>query len=320
MCSGISSDRYSHSNLMGGSFPSGGIACPSSLEVFLSSSIGSWHSGCSHCRVFLIMSQVTVTTTAITPYGTVVCSGAMLITMIAMLASISGPEIIRSAWCVSATTFDSKGYNEGSVGLIAMSQYLQTQCQMPCQAYASYAMGPPQAHYSFRFEHPIGSLCHVLVSVLVFAFYFQVPMWLSCSPMGDQLWGLRHHNPSEYTFGRHIYQNCSGWYILASLQGSYGGVIAVSKVHELCTKIHDIQDSAVSKWVGIMACILAYLYNSASRQCHEVWDFTFPFLYNMKDSVPTCHWHWLTNNPHLGCHSLQPLWGLPEPSQRLGSS
>ena len=34
----------------------------------------------------------------------------------------------------------------------------------------------------------------------------------------------------------------------------------------------------------------------------------------------TGHGHRLTNNPHLDCPSLQPMWGMPEPSQGLGSS
>ena len=37
---------------------------------------------------------------------------------------------------------------------------------------------------------------------------------------------------------------------VASLQGSDGKVIATSKVHDLLTKIHDILDSVICKWVG----------------------------------------------------------------------
>ena len=56
------------------------------------------------------------------------------------------------------------------------------------------------------------------------------------------------------------------WSILllcTSLQGSYGGVITDSEVHELLTKILDILDSTVPKWVGNSSCILAYLFKSA---------------------------------------------------------
>ena len=53
------------------------------------------------------------------------------------------------------------------------------------------------------------------------------------------------------------------------------------------TKIHDILDSAVSKWVGHTAHILAYLFNSASGQHLEVWASEFPFPHNLKDALPS---------------------------------
>ena len=58
--------------------------------------------------------------------------------------------------------------------------------------------------------------------------------------------------------------------IIAFLQGSDGELIAALEVHELLTRIHDILDNSVSKWVGNTACILASLFNSGSRQHHEV--------------------------------------------------
>ena len=72
---------------------------------------------------------------------------------------------------------------------------------------------------------------------------------------------------------------------IASLPVSDGGVIAASEVHALHTKIQDILDSAVSKWVGNMACILAYLFNSDSRLHNEIWALQLSFLYNIKDTV-----------------------------------
>ena len=60
----------------------------------------------------LIMSQVTVTTT--TPPVTVLCSGALLITIDSYTGShFCGPDNIRSAWCGSATTVDSEEHSEG---------------------------------------------------------------------------------------------------------------------------------------------------------------------------------------------------------------
>ena len=54
----------------------------------------------------------------------------------------------------------------------------------------------------------------------------------------------------------------------------------------------------MSKLVGNTACILAYLFNSASRQHCEIWALHFPFLHSFKNTVPpseTClygHINW----------------------------
>ena len=53
-------------------------------------------------------------------------------------------------------------------------------------------------------------------------------------------------------------------------------VIAVFKVHELLSNIGDILNNAVSKGVGNAACILGYLFNSVSRQCHGVFTILRP--------------------------------------------
>ena len=73
---------------------------------------------------------------------------------------------------------------------------------------------------------------------------------------------------------------------IASAQGFDVGVIAASEVHELLTQIHHILCSAVSKQVGNLTNILAYLFYSASRQHHEVWACQFPFLHSIKDYIP----------------------------------
>ena len=54
----------------------------------------------------------------------------------------------------------------------------------------------------------------------------------------------------------------------------------------MLTKIYDILDSSVSKWIGNTACILTYLFNSASRLHSEVWTPQFTFLHNIKDTGP----------------------------------
>ena len=71
--------------------------------------------------------------------------------------------------------------------------------------------------------------------------------------------------------------------------GSDGRVIGASEVHKLLIKIHDILDSAVPRWVGNTACILAYIFNSVSRKCHEVWACLSLFLQNIKDPVLPSH-------------------------------
>ena len=59
----------------------------------------------------------------------------------------------------------------------------------------------------------------------------------------------------------------------------------MSEVHELLLRIHDILDNVFSKQVGNSACILAYLFNSVSRQCHEVWPSQFPFLHSLREVI-----------------------------------
>ena len=73
---------------------------------------------------------------------------------------------------------------------------------------------------------------------------------------------------------------------LFSLPEAEGDVIPVSEVHELLLRIHGILDKAVSKQVGNSAHILAHLFNSVSRQHHEVWASQFPFLHSLKEVIP----------------------------------
>ena len=73
---------------------------------------------------------------------------------------------------------------------------------------------------------------------------------------------------------------------ISSLPDSEGGVIPVSELCELLIKVHDILDSAVSKQAGDSAHILLHVFNSASRQHHEVWASQFSFLHGLKDVVP----------------------------------
>ena len=71
---------------------------------------------------------------------------------------------------------------------------------------------------------------------------------------------------------------------IACIQGFDRRVIPMSEGYELHNKIYNIGDNALLKWVGNTAHILAYLFNSTSRQCHEVWASQLPFLNNLKDT------------------------------------
>ena len=73
---------------------------------------------------------------------------------------------------------------------------------------------------------------------------------------------------------------------LSLLPNAEGGVIPVSEVHELLLKIYDNLDKAVSKQVGHLAHILAYLFNSVSMQHCEVLASQFPFLHSLRDVIP----------------------------------
>ena len=66
---------------------------------------------------------------------------------------------------------------------------------MPLQAYANYAMGSPQVGFFFRVEPPTILYIIYLVSVLVSAFYFQVPCWMPYSPLGAQPLGFAPLQP-----------------------------------------------------------------------------------------------------------------------------
>ena len=56
-------------------------------------------------------------------------------------------------------------------------------------------MGAPQVSFSFRVESSTTFLCYILVYVMVFAYCFQVPMWLPCSPLGAQPLGFAASQP-----------------------------------------------------------------------------------------------------------------------------
>ena len=73
----------------------------------------------------------------------------------------------------------------GVIGLASGPQQ-QPPSLMPLLAYANYAVGSPQVGFFFRMEPPTILYIICLVFILVSAFYFQVPGWMSYYPMGTQ--------------------------------------------------------------------------------------------------------------------------------------
>ena len=135
------------------------------------------------------MSQVTVTTTDTTPPVRAVGSGALLITMTAMLAPTSVGQIAVGLHdAILLPLLIPRDTMRGFAGFTTVPQQ-QPQSLMPSWAYANYAMGTPKIIFSFKVEPPNNFSCHVLASVMVFTFCSQVPMCLSCSPMEAQLLG-----------------------------------------------------------------------------------------------------------------------------------
>ena len=104
---------------------------------------------------------------------------------------------------------------------------------------------------------------------------------------------------------------------ITSLLGSDGGVITASEMHELFTKTRDILNSAVCKWGGTVAHILASLFKSDSRKHCEVWVSQFPFIHNIKYTVDSdaCLYRYI--NWSLTQAGQQSSLGLPQSSTSM---
>ena len=104
---------------------------------------------------------------------TVGCSVALTTTMTVMMA----PTSMELAVVLDQHDVVLRDTIRGVVGLITVTQQ-QPQSQRSFQAYANYVMCP--SWVSFFFQNWSSPNLFILVS----AFYFQVPMWLPCSPKG----------------------------------------------------------------------------------------------------------------------------------------
>ena len=116
---------------------------------------------------------------------------------------------------------------------------------------------------------------------------------------------------------------------LFSLPDSEGGVFPVSEVCELLLKVHDNLDNAGSKQVGNSAHILAHVFDSLSRQHHEVWASQFTFLQSLKDVIPpsqaflygSINWSLVQAQQQFPwvCLSPFPIRRVAKPGHGLGS-
>ena len=94
-----------------------------------------------------------------------------------------------------------------SGGIVGLATVLQQQfpSQMPLQAYANYAMAPPQVGFSFRVEPP--TVLYVLYVWCLFwsmicTFRYHAGCYIHL--WGLNFLGLHHCNPLGLTHGRHM--------------------------------------------------------------------------------------------------------------------
>ena len=129
--------------------------------------------------VVFIMSQVHITTAmTITPLVTVVSSGTLSLSSVTVVPSLLGlPAMLGQCDVVLPSSLTLRC--PGSVISLA---------SVP-QQHANYAMGSPQVGFFFRVE-PLTVFFVCLVSVLVYAFYFQVLCWMPFSHLGAKPLGF----------------------------------------------------------------------------------------------------------------------------------
>ena len=136
--------------------------------------------------LYFIMSQVSTSTAmTTTPPVTVVPSGMSSLSLVTMAPSSVGLPTVLGQHDVVLTL-------RGSGGVLGHACVPQQQppSSMSLQVCANYAMGFPQVGFFFRIE-PLTVLYIIcLVSVLVSAFYFKVPCWMSYQPLGVSTIGV----------------------------------------------------------------------------------------------------------------------------------
>ena len=154
-----------------------------------------WMSGTLHAVVpFFVVSFISQAsaTMAMTTTPLVTC---VFWYTISSLNGYHGPLLdgassnIRPAWCGFATNADTKALWRCCWPLChcaAVATSISDASYGFCQLCNESSTG----RYSFRVEPPTICFFICLECVLVYAFYFQMPCWVPCSPTGAQLWLL----------------------------------------------------------------------------------------------------------------------------------
>ena len=152
-------------------------------------------SSCTFLVVYHVSSLYFLLLLLTTPPVTVVSSGMSSLSLVTMAPSSVGlPTILGQHGVVLLPPMTPRG----SGGVLGHASVLQQQppSSIPLQACANYAMVSQQVSLFFRVE-PSATVLYIicLVSVLMSAFYFQVPCWMPCPPLGAEPLGFAPLQP-----------------------------------------------------------------------------------------------------------------------------
>ena len=139
---------------------------------------------CSFLCSLFNMSQVPTTMAVTTTPVTVVCSSTSSLLNVTMTPTLIGLPATSSKHDMVLPPLLMPRDTRSVVGLATVLQQ-QPQSQMPLQDYANYSMVLCRYVFLSELSLPPISL-YVLVSVLVYAFCFQVLSWMPYSLMSDQ--------------------------------------------------------------------------------------------------------------------------------------
>ena len=129
-----------------------------------------------------------------TPLVMVASSGLSSISSVTMAISLMGLPVTFGQHEVVLPPPLMPRCPGGVIGFASVPQQ-QPPSSVPLLAYANYAIGSPEVGFFFRVEPPTIFYIICLVSVLVSAFYFQVPSWMPYSLMGAQQLGFASLQP-----------------------------------------------------------------------------------------------------------------------------